>query len=636
VPEGDAAIAEQRVAAELAYAKAIVDSMARRKELQLDTAKTFREIEFSRFEFAIGQAKQWGASLSTIHSLESELSRRRTDAAIEDARREFTEKKKFLDQWIQAVKAAGAASVAPTPAGADEAAFRAWYAGMASRYGLNPNPDDPGQFYDYRGAFRAGASPDGTGHWPSNFKLPGHPALIVGGYDVRTGMPSPGADLIRDPQRLVELGWDPETAAQLVQMPPTPESVSDAEKELAALEAAHEAAVEQITSAHRLGEIERREEMRRTTDFWRTELGKRISGELRGALFEGTGRLFTTFFSGVDAEAKKQAKAAREDYERIKNSGRASAEEITRAFRAMRQAEEAANVGWANRFKSLWDGIKRHLFNIFDAILEEFVNGLLRGMIRGLANTAIGQRISGWLGKLIPGVTPGGGLLQTGAGVLGSVLGVGGGLTTAAFSTGAGGTLAASALTGSGLMTAATAVPGVSAAAAGGGAAAGAGTGAAIAALATNPITIAAAGVLALWATGLLSGGEGARKRQEAWLRGDSNVPDRLGRMTREQFLALARPKPLMTPAIDRVLDVPDVLRGNTGAAPPPTLPRAGGSGRDGAQQITVNNYFQPKGVLDRNSVREIWQKDIVPMTKEALGTNEHGLRSATRRAALE
>ena len=106
------------------------------------------------------------------------------------------------------------------PAGqrADEPAFRQWYAGMAKQYDLNPNPDDPGQFYDYRGAFRAGARPDETKHWPSDFKLPGHPNMIVGGFHVQTGQRVPGTPRLPEAD-LVRLGWDPATAKQLAAMP---------------------------------------------------------------------------------------------------------------------------------------------------------------------------------------------------------------------------------------------------------------------------------------------------------------------------------------------------------------------------------------------------------------------------------
>lgn len=70
-----------------------------------------------------------------------------------------------------------------------EVQFQKWYASWANKLGLNPNPDDPRHFYDYRAAFRAGAKPDSTGHWPSTYKREGHPNLYIHGMDTRTGKP---------------------------------------------------------------------------------------------------------------------------------------------------------------------------------------------------------------------------------------------------------------------------------------------------------------------------------------------------------------------------------------------------------------------------------------------------------------
>lgn len=68
-----------------------------------------------------------------------------------------------------------------------EAEFRKWYAGHAAKLGLNPDPDAPQHHYDYRAAYRAGAKPDASGHWPSAHKRAGHPRLAIGGIDTRTG-----------------------------------------------------------------------------------------------------------------------------------------------------------------------------------------------------------------------------------------------------------------------------------------------------------------------------------------------------------------------------------------------------------------------------------------------------------------
>ena len=71
----------------------------------------------------------------------------------------------------------------------EELQFQAWYQDWANKLRLNPNPDDPRHFYDWRGAFKAGALPDQSGHWPSQFKLEGHPNMFVGGIDTKTRMP---------------------------------------------------------------------------------------------------------------------------------------------------------------------------------------------------------------------------------------------------------------------------------------------------------------------------------------------------------------------------------------------------------------------------------------------------------------
>ena len=70
---------------------------------------------------------------------------------------------------------------------ADEREFQEWYAGHAKKRGLNPNPDDPRHFYDYRAAFRAGAGPGPDGHWPSVFKREGHPRMVLDGVNTKTG-----------------------------------------------------------------------------------------------------------------------------------------------------------------------------------------------------------------------------------------------------------------------------------------------------------------------------------------------------------------------------------------------------------------------------------------------------------------
>src|SRR5262245_29079977 len=78
----------------------------------------------------------------------------------------------------------------------DEQAFQKWYAKQAQKWHLAPDPDDPLHYYDWRGAFRSGAEADDDGHWPSEFKMPGHPNQFVNGMDTRTGQPDQRPSLL--------------------------------------------------------------------------------------------------------------------------------------------------------------------------------------------------------------------------------------------------------------------------------------------------------------------------------------------------------------------------------------------------------------------------------------------------------
>ncbi len=71
----------------------------------------------------------------------------------------------------------------------EESRFKKFYAEHAKKWKLDPNPDSPEHHYDYRKAFKAGAKPDKTGHWPSKFKDESHPNRYVKGVDTITGKP---------------------------------------------------------------------------------------------------------------------------------------------------------------------------------------------------------------------------------------------------------------------------------------------------------------------------------------------------------------------------------------------------------------------------------------------------------------
>lgn len=59
----------------------------------------------------------------------------------------------------------------------EEKQFQKDYTTFATQMGLNPNPDDPQHYYNYRRLWKeeGGFNPDKEGHLPSKYKLPGHP-----------------------------------------------------------------------------------------------------------------------------------------------------------------------------------------------------------------------------------------------------------------------------------------------------------------------------------------------------------------------------------------------------------------------------------------------------------------------------
>jgi hypothetical protein len=71
--------------------------------------------------------------------------------------------------------------------------FMNWYKTVAQKYKLAPNPYDWQHFYDYRKAYDAGIrepkldETSGEYHWPSEFKLEGHPRTFVDGVNTKTG-----------------------------------------------------------------------------------------------------------------------------------------------------------------------------------------------------------------------------------------------------------------------------------------------------------------------------------------------------------------------------------------------------------------------------------------------------------------
>lgn len=73
-----------------------------------------------------------------------------------------------------------------------EMLFQDWYSAWANVTGINPDPDDPRHMYDYRAAYLDKAKPtlalgdDNRFHWPSQYKVEGHPNEFVNNDVVST------------------------------------------------------------------------------------------------------------------------------------------------------------------------------------------------------------------------------------------------------------------------------------------------------------------------------------------------------------------------------------------------------------------------------------------------------------------
>ena len=70
------------------------------------------------------------------------------------------------------------------PGQGDDPDFLDWYSNMAELSGIDPNPDDPRHYYNYRAAYESGASLDKKKHLPSEFKHDLHPNRFIVGKDL--------------------------------------------------------------------------------------------------------------------------------------------------------------------------------------------------------------------------------------------------------------------------------------------------------------------------------------------------------------------------------------------------------------------------------------------------------------------
>ena len=84
----------------------------------------------------------------------------------------------------------------------DEPEFLDWYSRLAEKANINPDPDDPRHYYDYRAAYEAGADLDERRHLPSEFKHDLHPNRYIidkedlSIYDTKYDIPAKFEDLV--------------------------------------------------------------------------------------------------------------------------------------------------------------------------------------------------------------------------------------------------------------------------------------------------------------------------------------------------------------------------------------------------------------------------------------------------------
>lgn len=298
------------------------------------------------------------------------------------------------------------------------------------------------------------------------------------------------------------------------------------------LELAHQDTVNHINEQWAVG-VERRAALFQTETM---KLVTSIKGQL-GEIQKATIGSLATIAIGPDRGNTKEARAEVErlknSYDRLKASGTASAEALTRAFKEWHEAVDRQNENLVSRWESVWMSIKRITTSILDEILGFFAKKFITGIIKGLGGARLGESLGG---------------------ILGGLGGAAGGATAAAAAAPAAAALLPTLASSSAIVAAGSGVGAT--AAVGGGAAAGGGLGATVAGLATNPFTIGAAAAigvgLLIAKKGLFRGGEEAmhvnprRDRFTAQFGGPHGLAARLTTVTQEHgggplYAALAR-----------------------------------------------------------------------------------------------
>jgi len=326
----------------------------------------------------------------------------------------------------------------------------------------------------------------------------------------------------------------------------------------------------------------------------------------------------------------------------FKDSALAAWQDIERGFSSTLGDMVAGLQTFDGHWKALWEDMRRTFSRFISALLDEFINRGLKGLLGALR----GQQ--GAFAQAFAGMFGGGGFLgHVAGGALGTVLGGGGQVAAAA----TGGLLVNQST--SAITAAAAGIP------------ASGGLGATIAGLATNPFTIAGAGALALglgiWKKGWFRGGEEGTQvnpARDAYLRkygGFQALAALLTSVTGEPgggrlFQALKDADTMKkftaaTANIDTLLarrgvSIPAVPGQRFPASPLPALTAANSvmaGATIPAARVSAAAYGVPAAptsivfnvqAWDRSDMNEAFRTEIIPRLKDAIQINQAGLRT--------
>lgn len=142
------------------------------------------------------------------------------------------------------------------------------------------------------------------------------------------------------------------------------------------------------------------ERQRATTEFWRRQLA--YVAEIRSATVGSLATILLGDRGGDTREARAEVERLKTAYERLKTSGTASAEALTRAFQQWQDAVDQQNRTFVSRWEAVWFNVKRIALRSLDEILAHYTTRFLSGLLRGIAGSRLAQ-LGQRAGESLPG-----------------------------------------------------------------------------------------------------------------------------------------------------------------------------------------------------------------------------------------